>query len=174
MGTPWIDESRKYSGLGFSIETLSTESVVILIYIVIVCFILIISLLIIICCGCLNMGDDIEDRAYDTRTSQDGSGNKRRFLKYAKNTRLVTTIKLPQTTSIMTNRRGMNDISVWDWIAKLWFQTFIFALNAYDTFLEFSLFNQKPKRMKQHNPLIIVLISLNDQKSVGAKTYNWM
>ena len=125
MGIALIDASRNYKDSESSVESLTSESKLILIYISIVCVILLSSLIIMICWGCEIVGKDKLILRSNTRTFKDGSGNEIKVM----NVKKSNSVQLPVKTSIKIERM----ISVWfisychvwnkceKWIVKLLF-----------------------------------------------------
>ena len=100
MGISLIDASRNYKDSQSSIESLTSESKLILIYISIVCVILLSSLIIMICWGCEIVGKDKWILRSNTRTFNDGSGKEIKVMHVRKS----NSLHLPVTTSTKIER----------------------------------------------------------------------
>ena len=105
MGITLIDALRNYKDSESSIESLTSESKLILIYISIVCVILLSSLIIMTCWGCAIVEKDKLILRSNTRTFKDGSGNEVKVMNFKKS----NSMQLPVKTSIKIERM----ISVW-------------------------------------------------------------
>ena len=100
MGIALIDALRNYKDSKSSVESLTSESKLILIYISIVCVILLSSLIIMICWGCEIVGKDKLILRSNTRTFKDGSGNEIKGMNVTKS----NSVQLPVKTSIKIER----------------------------------------------------------------------
>ena len=100
MGIALIDALRNYKDSESSIESLTSESKLILIYISIVCVILLSSLIIMICWGCEIVGKDKLILRSNTRTFNDGSGKEIKVMHVRKS----NSLQLPVTTSTKIER----------------------------------------------------------------------
>ena len=100
MGTALINALRNRKDSESSIESLTSESKLILIYISIVCFILISSLIIMVCWGCEIVGKDSIPLRSNSRTFKDSSGNEIKVM----NVKKCNSLQLPVKTSIKIKR----------------------------------------------------------------------
>ena len=100
MGTALINALRNRKDSESSIESLTSESKLILIYISIVCFILISSLIIMVCWGCEIVGKDSIPLRSNSRTFKDASGNEIKVM----NVKRSNSLQLPVKTSIKIKR----------------------------------------------------------------------
>ena len=100
MGIALIDALRNYKDSQSSIESLTSESKLILIYISIVCVLLISTLIIMVCWGCEIIGKDSMILRFNTRTIKDGSGNEIKVM----NVKKSNSLQLPVKTTINFER----------------------------------------------------------------------
>ena len=100
MGSALINALRNRKDSESSIESLTSESKLILIYISIVCFILISSLIIMVCWGCEIVGKDSVPLRSNSRTFKDASGNEIKVMNVIKS----NSLQLPVKTSIKIKR----------------------------------------------------------------------
>ena len=100
MGITLIDALRNYKDSESSIESLTSESKLILIYISIVCVILLSSLIIMTCWGCAIVEKDKLILRSNTRTFKDGSGNEAKVMNFKKSNSMQPPVK----TSIKIER----------------------------------------------------------------------
>ena len=95
MGIALIDALKNYKDSESSIESLTSESKLILIYISIVCVLLLSSLVIMICWGCEIVGKDGLLLSSNSRTFKDGLGTENK----AMNVKKSNSLQLPMKTS---------------------------------------------------------------------------